>query len=78
MNKNQINETLKKKISDLLYHNLVEWRYVGKGSYSRVPNNRRVWNNRGRGEVDIVIIINNRWVGQGLKNTVGGFLVLIY
>ena len=32
--------------------------------YSRVPNNRRGWNNRGRGGrgggLDIVIIINNR------------------
>ena len=30
-------------------------------SYSRVPNNRRGWNNRGG--LDIVIIINNRGVG---------------
>ena len=30
--------------------------------YSRVPNSRRDWNNRGRG-VDIVIIINNRGGG---------------
>ena len=28
--------------------------------YSRVPNNRRGWNNRG---LDIVIIIKNRGVG---------------
>ena len=29
------------------------------------------------GGVDIVIIINNRGVGQGWKNSVGGFLVFI-
>ena len=33
--------------------------------YSRVPNNRRGWNNR------------RVWVGEGWKNSVGGFLVLI-
>ena len=32
----------------------------GSYNYSRVPNNRRGWNNRGG--VDIVIIINNRGV----------------
>ena len=31
--KSQITEHLK-KLSDLLYHTLVEWRLVGKGSYS--------------------------------------------
>ena len=31
LNKNQITEILK-KLSDLLYHNLIEWRWVGKGS----------------------------------------------
>ena len=41
--------------------------------YSRVPNNRRGWNNRG---VDVVIIMNNkggwnnRGVGQGWRNSV--------
>ena len=31
-----------------------------------------------RGGLDIVIIINNRgWGGQGWKNSVGGFLVLL-
>ena len=29
LSKNQITEILK-KLSDLLYHNLVEWRWVGK------------------------------------------------
>ena len=29
------------------------------------------------GGLDIVIIINDRGVGQGWKNSVGGFLVLI-
>ena len=38
----------------------------GSYNYSRVPNNRRGWNNRGG--VDIVIIINNRggWSNRGL------------
>ena len=31
LNKNQITEILT-KLSGLLYHNLVEWRWVGKGS----------------------------------------------
>ena len=31
LNKNQITEILK-KISDLLYHSLVKWRWVGKAS----------------------------------------------
>ena len=51
--------------------------------YSRVSNNRRGWNNGGRGgRLDIVIIINNggvgiiRGVGRGWKNNVGGFSVL--
>ena len=34
--------------------------------YSRVPNNRKSWNNRG---LDIVIIINNR---EGWNNRGGG------
>ena len=33
--------------------------------YSRVPNNRRGWNNR------------RDWVGEGWKNSVGSFLVLL-
>ena len=31
LNKNQITEILK-RLPDLLYHNLVEWRWAGKGS----------------------------------------------
>ena len=34
LNKIQITEILK-ELSDLLYHNLVEWRWVVKGSYKR-------------------------------------------
>ena len=34
LNKNQIVEVLK-KLSDLWYHNLVEWRWVGNGSWKR-------------------------------------------
>ena len=42
--------------------------------YPRVPNNRRVGIIGGLG---IVIIFNNRGVGRGGKDSVGGFLVLI-
>ena len=56
--------------------------------YSRVPNNRRGWNNTGWGGregLDIIIIINNKGigiiggggVGRGSKNSAGGFSVLI-
>ena len=38
--------------------------------YSLVPKNRRVWNNRGGGGVDIVIIINNG-VGGGWNKREG-------
>ena len=49
LSKNQITEILKKHISDLLYHNLVEWRWVGKGREAVILQNWLVKTSQSRG-----------------------------